>query len=107
MTRREAGVPWIDVFKFVICKLNSKEDEAGSSSRRTMPLGWDAVMCFVAIVLHSWNQDLFLSLPLLHTCAYVHAHTNTHTALSPNLLQKGLFSRLLPRGHTFPGAAIV
>lgn len=101
MTRREAGVPWIDVFKFAICKLNSKEDEAGSSSRRTMPLGWDAVMCFVAIVLHSWNQDLFLSLPLLHTCAYVHAHTNTHTALSPNLLQRVCSAGYCPEGIHF------
>lgn len=35
MTRREARVPWIDVFKFVICKLNSKEDEVGSPSTPT------------------------------------------------------------------------
>lgn len=72
-----------------------------------VPLRWDAVLWFVATVLHSWNQDLFLSLPLLHACAYVHARTNTHTALSPNLLQKGLFIRLLHRRHSFLGAAMV
>lgn len=68
-----AGVPWIDVFKCVICKLNSKEDGVGSPLTSTVkgeagkvrlfgvcflpwvPLGWDAVVCFVATVLHSWN----------------------------------------------------
>lgn len=30
MARRDAGTPGTDVFKYLICKLSSKEDEVGS-----------------------------------------------------------------------------
>lgn len=111
MTRREARVPWIDVFKFVICKLHLKEDEAGSLSTPTgrgevQGWGWQvqAVGCALSAscalemgcspviygysfaFLESGPFPLFTSLACMCLCACPHKYT--HCALT-QLIAKG------------------
>lgn len=128
MTRRETGVPWIDVFKFVICQLNSKDD-VGSPSTLTAKgevqgCGWQVqgLWCVLSalcafgmgcscvlfghsfVFLESGPFPFFIS--LAHMCKSACMLKYTHCSLT-QLVAKGLFSRLLHRGQTFPGAAIV
>lgn len=77
-----------------------------------VPLGWDAVVCSVAALLHSWNPGLFLSFSLSLCLSCTHGHmcmyyTNTHPTLLPNLLQKGLFTWLLDRHVSRTGYSLV
>lgn len=72
-----------------------------------VPLGWDAVVCGMATLAHSWNLDfpLCLFLSCTHVPMCIH-HIATHSAFLPSLLHNGLCSWLLHTGLTFSRLSI-